>query len=349
MEDKISQIKKDYLEKIASARSLAELDEIFLALFGKNGEITLIPKEFSRIPKEDLKTITPLFIQTKNELESVIEKRREEVREKSYNQLETEEITLQPERLQAKILSGKGHLHPITQLEQETIELFGKLSFQQFDAPQIDSDKYNFELLNIPDDHPARDLWDTLYIDSKRFGIEPGKVLLRTHTSNSQIRIMEKFKPPFRMMNLGRCFRYENLDPRHEHTFDQFEIVYVDKGLNMANLQYLSEYFLKTMFGQNIKVRMLPKYFPFVEPGTAIEGLCPLCKGKGCKLCGKGWLELAGAGMIHPQVLQNGGIDPNVYSGIAWGFGVYRIALLKYGVSDVRLFLSGDLKFLEKF
>lgn len=346
MEEKISQIKKDYLEKINQAKTLCELDEIFLALFGKNGQISLIPKGFSKLSKEDLQTITPFFNQIKVELEEAIEKKREEVREEKYQKLSEEKIDIAKP---VEINLGQGHLHPITQLENEIVKLFGQLGFQQFDAPHIDTDYYNFESLNIPPEHPARDLWDTLYIDSAKFGIQSGKLLLRTHSSNSQIRIMQQFKPPFRMMNIGRCFRYENLDPRHEHTFDQFEIVYVDKGLNMTGLQFLSEYFLQAIFGKYIKVRMIPKYFPFVEPGAGVEGLCLVCKGKGCKLCGKGWLELAGAGMIHPQVLKNGGIDPNIYSGIAWGFGVYRIALLKYGLPDVRVFNSGDLKFLGKF
>lgn len=158
-------------------------------------------------------------------------------------------------------------------------------------------------------------------------------------------------------MNIGRCFRYENLDARHEHTFEQFEIVYVDRGVSMANLQYLSEYFLKAIFGPDIKARLKPKYYPFVEPGVGVDGLCIFCKGKarlpdgqGCKVCGGvGWLELAGAGMIHPKVLQAGGINPAEYSGIAWGFGPARMAMLKYGIEDIRLFNSGDLSFLEKF
>lgn len=151
-------------------------------------------------------------------------------------------------------------------------------------------------------------------------------------------------------MVLGRCYRHENIDARHEHTFDQFEIVYVDKNLSMANLQYLSEYFLKTVLGSDTKVRLRPKYYPFVEPGVGIDGLCIFCKGKGCKVCGGiGWLEVGGAGMIHPTVLKNGGIDPNIYTGIAWGPGLERILMLKYSINDLRLFRSGDLKFLEQF
>lgn len=160
---------------------------------------------------------------------------------------------------------------------------------------------------------------------------------------------MKQFPIPLRFMDIGRCFRYENLDPRHEHTFDQFEIVLVDKGINMANLQYLSEYFLKSVFGKDTRVRLRPKYYPFVEPGAGVDGECLFCKGKGCRVCSNvGWLELAGAGMIHPTVLKNGGIDPSEYSGIAWGFSPLRVLMLQKGINDIREFLSGDLEFLQK-
>lgn len=347
MERKLFDLEKKYLEQIKQAKSLKELDEIFLAIFGKSGEITLATKEFPKLPKEELKMVTPLLAKIKRELEEIIERRREEIREEGYKNLEQETIDItKPVELKSQV----GHLHIITQMEHETIELFKKLGFQQYAAPHIESDEYNFELLNIPQGHPARDLWDTFYIDTENSHISPGKLLLRTHTSNAQVRIMKEFKPPIRMMIIDRCFRYENLDARHEHTLDQFEIVYIDKGVSMANLQYLSEYFLKGILGPDIKARLRPKYYPFVEPGAGVDGLCLFCKGKGCTVCGfVGWLELAGAGMIHPQVLKNGGIDPEVYSGIAWGFGPERMAMLKYGVSDIRLFKSSDLKFLEKF
>lgn len=348
MEEKLKDIEKNYLDKINAASSLKELDSIFLALFGKKGGVTLLPKEFSKLSRKELKRIGPLFNQVKQELEQVIEKRRQEIKEESYKKLLLEELQLDTSEVVIK--KRKGYLHPITKFEKEIADLFSKLGFQQFDAPHIDSDFNNFEVLNIPKNHPARDLWDTLYINSEQHGIEPGKLLLRSHTSNAQIRIMRQLKLPIRMMSIGRCFRYENLDARHEHTLEQFEIVYIDKGVSMANLQFLSEYFLQNIFGPDIKVRLKPKYYPFVEPGTGVDGLCIFCKGNGCKVCGEvGWLELAGAGMIHPTVLNNGGIDPNEYSGIAWGFGPERMMMLKYGIEDIRFFKSGDLKFLEGF
>ncbi len=346
MDTRIKQIKQDYLIKLYESKTLKDLDEIFLSLFGKNGAITLLPKEFSKLPKKDLSIIGPLFNVTKQNLAAEIEKQRNRIREENYKALGNENLVLQGPALQHK--KRQGYLHPLTQFEEETAEIFKKIGFEQFDAPHIDTDYNNFEVLNIPVNHPARDLWDTFYLDEKYNKSGDSKLLLRTHTSNSQVRILKTNKLPIRLMNIGRCFRYENVDARHEHTFEQFELVYVDKKVSMANLQYLSEYFLKQIFGVEIKARLKPKYYPFVEPGVGVDGLCIFCKGSGCKVCGGiGWLELAGAGMIHPYVLKAGGVDPDEYSGIAWGFGPGRMAMLKYGIEDVRLFNSGDLKFLQ--
>lgn len=347
MEENINNVKSEYLDKIKQAGSLKQLDEIFLSLFGKNGAITLLPKQFQTLTKDELKIIGPLFNQTKQSLERELTNKRSEIREEGYEKLENEKATLTSTY---KIKDRVGQIHPVIKFEEEIIELFSKLGFQRFDAPHIDTDYYNFELLNIPPGHPARDLWDTLYIDIKNISTNsPGKLLLRTHTSNAQIRIMGKYKPPIRMLVVDRCFRYENLDARHEHTLDQFELVYIDKGVSMANLQYLSEYFLRSVFGQDIKVRLRPKYYPFVEPGVGVDGMCIFCKGAGCNICGQtGWLELAGAGMIHPTVLKNGGINPEEYQGIAWGFGPERMAMLKFEVNDIRVFKNADLKELKK-
>jgi phenylalanyl-tRNA synthetase alpha chain len=345
MEEKLALILETFKQKVDSSEDLNALDEIFLSLFGKNGELTLATRDFSKLSIEELSKVSPFLSKIKFELEGAIEKKRAEIREKGYRGLENEKLDLS----QAALKERRGHLHPLTQFEDQIVELFYKIGFQLFEAPHIESDYYNFEALNIPEQHPARDLWDTLYIDKSNI-ITKENLLLRTHTSNAQVRIMEKHKPPIRMMVLDRCFRKENLDARHEHTFDQFELVYVDKGLSMANLQYLSEYFLKSVLGEKTKVRLRPKYYPFVEPGVGIDGTCLFCQGKGCKVCGGiGWLELGGAGMIHPQVLKNGGIDPNIYTGIAWGPGLERILMLKHGIEDLRLFRSGDLRFLEKF
>ena len=347
MEERLKKIQHDYLNKINSSKTLKELDALFIALFGKNGEVDLLSHQFKNLPKEELKTVGPLFNQIKQELEKTINDKRLTINELIYKSLENETFTMTPSRWEAK--KRKGHMHPLTAFEEQTAKIFNKLGFVQIDAPLIDTDYNNFEVLNIPENHPARDLWDTLYISSK-LQVPSSRLLLRTHTSNSQIRALKSSKPPIRMMNIGRCFRYENVDARHEHTFEQFEIIYVDKNVSMANLQYLSEYFFKATLGKDIKVRLKPKYYPFVEPGVGVDALCIFCKGRGCKVCGGiGWLEIAGAGMIHPNVLKSGGIDPNEYSGIAWGFGPARMAMIKYGIEDIRLFNSGNLKFAEKF
>lgn len=340
----LTKLKQTFTRKIQEATDLKELDQIFLALFGKNGEITKLPKEFSKLSADERREVGPLFNTIKKSLEESIEARRKEVREESYQKLETEEFDLKA----GEIKKRTGHLHPLTAFEQKIADHFTKLGFQQYDAPQIDTDYMTFQVLNIPEDSPARDLQDTFYLDNKSPNPKD-KLVLRSHTSNSEVRIMKEFKPPIRMMVIGRCFRYENLDARHEHTFDQFEIVYIDKGVNMGNLQYLSEYFLKEVFGTEIKARLRTKYYPQVEPGAGIDGLCIFCKGKGCKVCGGvGWLELGGAGMIHPVALKNGGIDPNEYSGLAWGISPERMVMLIEGIEDIRLFRSGDLKFLGR-
>ncbi len=348
MEQKISGIEKNYSEKIAKAQKLKELDEIFLALFGKNGELDLLPKEFSKLSPDERHRVGPLFNQTKQELEKAIETRRSEVREESYEKLETEDLTLQPRELQAK--KRLGHLHLATQFKKEIIDLFGKLGFYQFDAPHVEWDKYNFEYLNIPKDHPSKDMWDTLYIDTSTLEVEPGQMLLRTHTSNFWSRLMEKGRTPIRAMSFDRCFRYEAVDARHSHTFNQFEIAVVGEKISMANFKFLSDYLLQGILGKEAKSRFRPKYYPFVEPGVGIDCLCIFCHGKGCKICsGTGWFEIAGAGMIHPNVFKFTGLDPKKYTGLGWGFGPYRILMFKHGIDDIRFFLEGDLKFLQKY
>lgn len=342
MEEKIFQIQKEYLDKIQNASSLAKLDKIFLELFGKNGAITLLPKDFSKLSDEDRRKVGPLFNLAKQDLEGAVEKRRLEVREESYQNLVNENLDL----VSVKLKNRQGHLHLSTQFKQEIITLFGKLGFSQYDGPHVEFDKYNFEDLNIPKDHPSRDMWDTLWV-------KPGKILLRTHTSNFWPRLMERRITPIRAMSFDRCFRYEATDARHSHTFNQFEIAVVarrDQLITMANLKYLSDYLLQGILGKEATSRLRPKYYPFVEPGVGIDSLCVFCHGKGCKICsGTGWFEIAGAGMIHPNVFSATGLDPKKYTGLAWGFGPDRMLMLKHGIEDIRSFLEGDLKFLQSY
>ncbi len=353
MEEKLKTIQQDYLNKIESSKSLKDLDTIFIELFGKNGQVDQLSKQFKEVSKEELHEVGPLFNQIKQELEKAIGNRRQAVREEIYKGLEKEsfldgKLTSDPKGIEIK--KRRGHLHLSTQFKKEIIDLFEKLGFSQFDAPHIELDKYNFEDLNIPKDHPSRDMWDTLYIDVGNLKLEPGSMLLRTHTSNFWPRLMEKGKTPIRAMSFDRCYRYEAVDARHSHTFNQFEIAVVGENITMANLKYLSDYLLKAILGKEAKSRFRPKYYPFVEPGVGIDSLCVFCHGKGCKICsGTGWFEIAGAGMIHPNVYKATGLDPKKYTGLAWGFGPDRILMLKYGIEDIRFFLEGDLRFLEKY
>lgn len=347
MEQIISKIQKDYLEKIGKAQNLKELDRIFLALFGKKGEVTLLPKLFPGLEKDERRKVGPLFNETKQKLEIEIERARERVREESYKKLETEKLDLTQS---LRVEKRQGHLHLATQFKKEITDLFESLGFSQFDAPHVEWDKYNFEYLNIPKDHPSRDMWDTLYVDTSQLGVNPGQMLLRTHTSNFWSRLMEKGQVPARAMSFDRCFRYEAIDARHSHTFNQFEIAVVGENITMANLKYLSDYLLQAILGKEAKSRFRPKYYPFVEPGVGIDSLCVFCHGKGCKICsGTGWFEIAGAGMIHPNVFKFTKIDSKKYTGLAWGFGPDRILMLKHKIEDIRYLLEGDLKFLQKY
>lgn len=344
---KLKQIQLDYQNKLSNSKSLKDLDGLFIALFGKNGAIDQLSKQFKGVSKDELHKVGPLFNQIKQELEQAVSKKRQAIREEIYKSLENEKFEFPHGESERK---RKGHLHLATQFKKEIVDLFEKLGFQQFDAPHIELDKYNFEDLNIPKDHPSRDMWDTLYIDTGNLKVEPGSMLLRTHTSNFWPRLMEKGKTPIRAMSFDRCFRYEAVDARHSHTFNQFEIAVVGENITMANLKYLSDYFLKAILGREAKSRFRPKYYPFVEPGVGIDSLCVFCHGKGCKICsGSGWFEIAGAGMIHPNVYKATGLDPKKYTGLAWGFGPDRILMLKHGIEDIRFFLEGDLDFLQKY
>lgn len=352
MEQQILQIQKNYHGKIQNAQNLKQLDEIFLELFGKKGELDLLPKEFPKLSADERRRVGPLFNQTKQELEKTIETRRSAVREEGYKKLADEKFepeVFDPERSRSA-KKRQGYLHLATQFKKEIVDLFEKLGFYQFDAPHVEWDKYNFEYLNIPKDHPSRDMWDTLYVDTSKLEVEPGQILLRTHTSNFWPRLMEKGQTPIRGMSFDRCFRYEAVDARHSHTFNQFEIAVVGENITMANLKFLSDYLLKAILGKEAKSRFRPKYYPFVEPGVGIDSLCVFCHGKGCKICsGTGWFEIAGAGMIHPNVFKSTDLDPKKYTGLAWGFGPDRILMLKHGIEDIRLLLEGDLKFLQQY
>jgi phenylalanyl-tRNA synthetase alpha chain len=242
-------------------------------------------------------------------------------------------------------MKQKGHMHPITHMIHEINSIFYEMGFELVESPEIESEYYNFDALNIPKDHPARDMQDTFWIKDQK------EMLLRTHISNTQVRYMEKHKPPFRILYLGRVFRNEATDSTHEAQFYQFETLAVGEDITLSNMKAIIKTFLKKIFGDNVDIRIRPGYFPFVEPGVEVDVSCFKCVGKGyCSMCkSTGWIEVLGAGMVHPNVLNSGKINPQKWQGFAFGVGLDRIAMLKYKIDDIRLFYTGDLRFVQQF
>ncbi len=335
----ISEVETTARAEISRTSNQEELETVRLHYFGRSGVVNQLLSEIPELPRQEDRRKAGAYInEIKKKIEDALTHKDQELKAKSLKEIDREvfDVTAPGE---GPLL---GTIHPLTRFREFVRDTFAQLGFEEAYAPHLESDEYNFGLLNIPPDHPARDLWDTLYLEDGR--------LLRTHTSNMQVREMLKRKPPIRVMTFDRCFRYENMDPHHSHTFTQFEVLYVDRDVSMAQLKFLSDFFLKRVLGEKTRTRFRPKYYPFVEPGVGVDALCPFCEGKGCQVCGaEGWFEIAGAGLVHPQVLRNGGIDPKKYSGLAWGFGPDRMLMVKQGIDDIRYFYEGDLRFLRQF
>jgi len=336
---KLDEIGRRALAEISEADSPKRLEDLKVKYLGRKGEINRLLSEIPELPREeDRRKAGVLINEVKRQVEEALSARDRRLRRKTVEKIKAEPFDL----TEPGIDPGAGSVHPLTQLREFTRDTFEGLGFEEVSVPHLDTDDYNFGLLNIPAEHPSKDLWDTLYLEDGR--------LMRTHTSNMQVREMQRREPPIRVMTFDRCFRYENIDPKHSHTFTQFEVLYVDRNVSMGHLKFLSDLFLKKIFGEKTKTRFRPKYYPFVEPGVGIDALCPFCEGKGCRVCGMtGWFEIAGAGLVHPTVLRNGGIDPEKYSGLAWGFGPDRMLMIKLGIGDIRHLNGGDLRFLRQF
>ncbi len=342
MKNKIEKIREEFFKQLEQIKDNEALRELELKYLSRKGEFSEVMHGLKDVSLELRKELGELANTVKAEMQVKFEDMRRTL--ESYSKKsDFIDVTLPGEKLE------NGHLHPITLVQNELEDLFSSLGFMIGDGPELESDYYNFTALNVPPLHPARDMQDTFYIDSKN---KDGQrdLVMRTQTSPVQIRLMQKYGAPLKAIIPGRCFRNEATDSRHEHTFYQVEGIMVGKDINFANLKSLLEIVGKKLFGPNTELRMRPKFFPFVEPGNNGEYSCFLCQGKGCRVCKyTGWLEIVGAGLIHPDVLRAGGIDPDIYSGLAFGFGLNRLAMLKYNINDVRLFNSGDLKFLEQF
>lgn len=337
----ISDTVKTAIEKVDSAQTEAELESIRVAYLGRNGIVTAQLRSVGALPPQERKKAGAAANEVRLAIEAALAVRMHAVRSSRIEQAisqDTLDITAP-----AKFTSaGNGHTHPVLTLIDDIVRVFWQMGYQIVDGPEVDTEWNVFEALNIPKDHPARDMQDTFYLKD---GSVP-----RTHTSNVQIRHMEQNEPPIRIISIGKVYRNEDEDTRHVWMFHQVEGLVVDKGITLADLKGTLLAMMKGLLGEDTKVKLLPNFFPYTEPSVELHATCPSCKGSGCRMCsGTGWLELGGAGMVHPQVLRNVGIDPHVYSGFAFGFGPERIAAIRHGVPDVRVFWRPDLRFLENF
>jgi phenylalanyl-tRNA synthetase alpha chain len=337
--------RQEWLDAIAAAADETSLSRIDSDLFGKKGAVQELVKSVPSLPKEERPAAGKAANALKVELSKSLAERREHLSNEAM-QRDLAAPDFDPTEPGTEI--PRGTLHPITVVQNELVDLFTSLGFTWQDGPEIESDYFNFESLNIPADHPARDTQDT-------FWLEDG-TLLRTHTSPVQIRTMQRFVaqdmgPPLKVIVPGRCFRQETVDASHEHTFYQMEGLVVDRGVSTANLIHTMKTCLRVILRRDdLKVRLRPGFFPFVEPGFELDVNCSFCEGTGCKVCKQsGWIEILPCGMVHPNVLQAGGIDPEEFTGFAFGMGLQRVVMLRYGIDDIRYFTGGDLRFLSQF
>ncbi len=346
MSQQLEELKLKALNELEAISDIKELDSWRVRYLGKKSELTGTLRRLAALSLAERKTVGARANQVKTDLENSLEQKRKALEEARLAISAKErgiDITL-PGRP-----SPIGHLHPITQTLNEMCDIFASMGFQVVEGPEVEWDYYNFEALNIPAEHPARDTMATLWID---YETESGErpMLLRTHTTSVSARIIETMSPPIRVIEPGKVYRYEATDATHTPMFHQIDGVAVDKGLTMADLKGTLYEFAHRFFGEKRKVRFRCDYFPFVEPGIEMAIDCLVCSGVGCRLCGStGWIEILGAGMLHPRVLRHGGIDPEIYSGLAWGIGVNRLPMLRYGIDDIRLFYNSDLRFLRQF
>lgn len=343
MQSKFEQLKKETLSLLENVKDKLSLEELENKILGrKNGELTNLMKGLKDLAAEERKEIGQMANEVKIVIESAFSSKKEALdREAMTESLKKEKIDVTQPALPR---TESGHFHPNTLVQNDLEDFFTSMGFVVLDGPELESDYYNFTAVNVPPNHPARDMQDTFYIKG-----QPDQVM-RTQTSSVQVRAMQQYGAPLRMVVPGKCFRNESTDVRHEHTFYQMEGMVIDKDINFGHMKGVLEAVAKHLYGEDVKVRLRPKFYPFVEPGVNGEVTCFLCKGAGCRLCkNTGWLEILGAGMIHPNVLKEGGIDPKDYQGFAFGFGLTRLVMLKYGIEDIRLLESGNLKFLKQF
>ncbi len=338
-----AQIQREYTEKITSAADVASVEELRVAALGRKGALTELLKNLKDFSIEDKKTAGPLGNALKNTLTQAIEEKTAALQTKELNeQLNRVDLDL---TLPARPVPC-GKRHPLSVAQKRMTDILSKLGFTWAEGPWVEDEKHNFDMLNIPKHHPARDAQDTFFAQTG----SPVSMVLRTHTSNVQSRYMEKHQPPLRIMAPGRVFRNDSLDATHSPVFHQIEGLYVDKNVSMADLKRDLSAFMKGLLGDKTEIRFRPSFFPFTEPSAEVDVKCVFCAGKGCPVCkGSGWIEMLGAGVVHPNVLKNCGIDPEKYSGYAFGMGVERLAMMMMNINDIRAFYENDLRLLNQF
>ena len=339
MKEKIEEIRKSAKEKLVEIQNLQELQDLKVKYLGKKGELTSVLRGLGSLSAEERPKVGSMVNELRDEIEKSVQEVEINIKAKLLEQkLEKEKIDVTMPSKNVNL----GTKHPITQIIDEVKEIFLGMGYSIADGPEVETTHYNFDQLNTPADHPARDLQDTFYITED--------VILRTQTSPVQARVMENQKPPIKIICPGAVYRSDTLDATHSPVFHQIEGLVVDKNIKMSDLKGTLEMFAKNCLGPNTKIRFRPHHFPFTEPSAEADVSCFVCGGKGCRVCkGEGWIELLGCGMVHPNVLKNCGIDPEEYSGFAFGFGVERIAMAKFGIDDLRLLYENDARFLKQF
>ena len=339
MKEKLEALKEQALSAINSAEDLAALEEIRIKYLGKKGELTAILKMMGSLSAEERPVVGQIANAVRGDIDSALTEKGTVLEKAAQNKkLEEEAVDVTMPSKKAKI----GALHPLNKVLDDMLDIFQSMGFDVVDGPEVETDHYCFEQLNVPADHPARDMQDTFYLTDS--------LLLRTQTSAAQARTMEKTQPPIRMVCPGRVFRADEVDATHSPVFHQIEGLVVDKGITMCDLKGVLEQFAHEIYGKETKVKFRPSFFPFTEPSVEVDVTCSECGGKGCRVCkGAGWIEILGAGMVHPNVLKNCGIDPEEYTGFAFGIGLDRLTTTRYKISDIRLLFENDKRFLDQF
>lgn len=342
---KLEDLRTNALQELAGANDVKQLEAWRVKYLGRSSELTAVLRGLAALPLEEKKTVGGRANEIKTIMADSFAQKEIEVKRARLDASSGEAVDI---TLPGRPLPG-GHIHPLTQTIDEMCDIFTSFGFQVKTGPEVEWDYYNFEALNIPQEHPARDSMSTYWVDAPASDKQRA-MLLRTHTTSVTARIVESMKPPIRTIEPGRVFRYEASDATHVPMFHQIDGIAVDKGITMADLKGTLYEFARRFFGGDRKVRFRTDFFPFVEPGVEMAIECAVCRGKGCRLCSdSGWIEILGAGMTHPRVLERGGIDPTEYSSFAFGIGIDRLPMLRYGIDDVRLFYGSDIRFLRQF